>query len=293
MQLVEAVRDVRVVVEVGGVLRPAVAGRPPERIYGEQLAELDGRREHVAALEPARALGQRGEREAVPRRDHLVVQAWLRALLSNREQPLARLFVELAPQDRATVLERLQQLGRSTFVRRPRVRQPFDAVGVGVLRRGEAASRQAQLAQHVLERTLRHLAESLLPGEQPGVEVRRNEERVVVEHLLEVRHEPLCVDGVPVEAAADEVVHPACGHPLERQTDRTERPRAGAEGARGLRPSDGGNAAVACSHSPQQKLECRRGGELGRVPEAPPARIELGQERALGLEKQRLGQELG
>jgi hypothetical protein len=55
------------------------------------------------------------------------------------------------------------------------------------------------------------------------VEIRRDEQRVVVEHFLEVRHEPLRVDGVAVEAAADEVVHAARGHTVEGEPYRVER----------------------------------------------------------------------
>ena len=51
------------------------------------------------------------------------------------------------------------------------------------------------------------------------MQVRRREQRVVVQHLLEVRHEPAVVDRVAVEAAAEQVVHPAGGHPVERLDD--------------------------------------------------------------------------
>jgi len=43
VQLVEAVRDVRVVVEVRGELRAPVARRPPERFRVEELAERNCR----------------------------------------------------------------------------------------------------------------------------------------------------------------------------------------------------------------------------------------------------------
>ena len=43
-----------------------------------------------------------------------------------------------------------------------------------------------------------------------------HQQRLVVEHLLEVRHQPLAVDRVAGEAAADVVVHPAGGHRVER-----------------------------------------------------------------------------
>ena len=222
MQLVEAVRDVRIVLEVGGILRAAVAERPPERVDGERLPELGRGGEKVGAVEAPRPLREGREREPVPGRDDLVVEGRLRPVAANLEQPGARVVVQLAADDRPAVLERLQEPRRRALLDRPRVREPLDAVGVRVLRRGEAAARQPQLAHHVVERLLRDLPIPLLARDLPRVEVRRDEQCVVVEHLLEVRHEPLRVDGVAVEAAADEVVHPARRHPIEREAHRVE-----------------------------------------------------------------------
>src|SRR6202035_2692837 len=99
---------------------------------GEQLSELDGRCEQVAPPEASRTFGERGEGEPVPRRDHLVVTCRLRTFLSDREQSRTRLLLELAPQDRPTVLERLQQLGRRSLLGRPRICESLDAVRIGV-----------------------------------------------------------------------------------------------------------------------------------------------------------------
>ena len=59
-------------------------------------------------------------------------------------------------------------------------------------------------------------------GGQPAVEVGRDEQGVVVEHLLEVRDEPHGVHAVAVEPAADLVVHPAERHSVERGRRRLE-----------------------------------------------------------------------
>jgi hypothetical protein len=48
------------------------------------------------------------------------------------------------------------------------------------------------------------------------VQVRAREQRVVVEHLLEVRDDPPRVDAVAGEPAADLVVHAAGRHPAQR-----------------------------------------------------------------------------
>ena len=83
------------------------------------------------------------------------------------------------------------------------------------------------------------------------MEVRRNEQRVVVEHLLEVRDEPLAVDGVAMEPAADEVVHAAERHRVERLLDQL------------------------VLATPEKKLERRRGREFRRAAEPAPHRVEL------------------
>ena len=220
VQLEQAVRDVGVVLEVARALGLAGAERAVQAVVRreraeQELAERARRLEVVGALEPAARLGKRGQGEPVPGRDRLVVAQRLRSLLADLEQPRALVVAQVAADDRAPVLERLQQLLAHAFVGRPREGQPLDAVRVRVLRRGEAALGQPQLAEHVVERLLGHAPVALVAGHDPGVEIRRGEQRVVVEHLLEVRDEPLAVDRVPVEAAADEVVHPARGHRVE------------------------------------------------------------------------------
>ena len=52
-----------------------------------------------------------------------------------------------------------------------------------------------------------------------GLQVEPGEERVVVEHLLEVRYEPVGVDGVAGEAAAEVVVDAPVGHPAQGGLD--------------------------------------------------------------------------
>src|SRR6185437_1164690 len=102
---------------------------------------------------------------------------------------------------------------------------------------------EAELPQAVLDRLLGDLAIAVLARKQPGMQVGRHEQRVVVEHLLEVRDEPLLVDRVAVEAAADEVVHAARAHAVERAEREVERAAA------------------------EQELDRRGGRELRRTPE--------------------------
>ena len=117
VELEEPVRHVRVVVEVAGAARAAlaVAAPKPAVVVGEraeqELPQPSGGVDPVRPLEPPPGFRERGEREPVPRRDRLVVAERLRALLSHLEEPRAQVLVELAADDRASVLERLEQLG--------------------------------------------------------------------------------------------------------------------------------------------------------------------------------------
>src|SRR5262249_34096888 len=135
VELVEPVRDVRVVLQVprhGGAAgaeaapQPAVAVR--ERAE-QELAEPARRLEPVRPLEPPGRLREPREREPVPGRDRLVVEPRLRALLAHREEPLPILGREVAAEDEAAVLERLQKVGarrserRLELLGRPRERQ--------------------------------------------------------------------------------------------------------------------------------------------------------------------------
>ena len=141
---------------------------------------------------------------------------------------------------------------------RPHVEQALVAVAVlvgrvGVLGRVEPAGGMAQVAQHVLDRLVDDLLPAFLAEDEVGVEVDADQQRLVVEHLLEVGHQPLLVDRVAGEAAADVVVHAAAGHRVERRgDDRAARRPAGAH------------------VGPQHQVEAHRRRELRRRAEPAP-----------------------
>src|SRR5207244_1511264 len=105
----------------------------------------------------------------------------------------------------------------------PRTINPFHPASTLSSRPGFTRSSRALLGGHLPPHVLRRLLHGLLPQRarlQPrlvrlGVE--RQQLRVVVEHLLEVRHQPPLVHRVPVEPAAQLVVHTAARHPLQRE----------------------------------------------------------------------------
>jgi hypothetical protein len=72
----------------------------------------------------------------------------------------------------------------------PHERRAFLALGVGVLAGGERTVGRGQLADHVVERGFADRPVAGVAGERPGVDVDPRQLRVVVEHLLEVRHQP-------------------------------------------------------------------------------------------------------
>ena len=101
--------------------------------------------------------------------------------------------------------------------RRPDVEAPLDPLRVGVERRVEAALGPAHLAQHPVERLLAGAPVAPVAEPLPAVQVGAGEQRVVVEHLLEVGDEPDRVDRVAGEAAAELVVDAAGEHRVERR----------------------------------------------------------------------------
>ena len=165
VQLVEAVRDVGVIVEEPGTAHAARAVAPGQpaahRERPEQELRYPARSVHeVGAPEPPPGLGECCQGETVPRGDRLVVALRLRPPLPRLEQTGALVLGQPATQDRSPVLEGLEHLVApvaqhlAQLFGCPGERQPLDALRVRVLRRSEARPPAAQLPQHVVERPL-------------------------------------------------------------------------------------------------------------------------------------------
>ena len=77
----------------------------------------------------------------------------------------------------------------------------------------------SEFCQYVVDCLFEYLAPLCLAEHDQCMQIDTAQQGLVVEHLLEVRHEPLAVDGVPGKAATDVVVHAAGGHCVERSTD--------------------------------------------------------------------------
>ncbi len=90
---------------------------------------------------------------------------------------------------------------------------------VGVDAGGEAGRLQGQFPENEIDDASRDFPEQRRARQLIGFEVHVEQLRVVVQHLLEVRHPPGPVGGVAVEAAAHVVVDAAGGHMAEREVD--------------------------------------------------------------------------
>ena len=142
---------------------------------------------------------------------------------------------------------------RAHLVGREDVEAALLALGVGVLGRGDAAAVPAEVAQHVADGLGHHLAVPVVAGHLPAVRVEPDEARLVVQHLLEVGDQPVRVDGVAGEPAAEVVVHAARGHRVEGRLDH--------------RPGDGRAAA---GDGPDHEVHVLRRRELRGAAEAAP-----------------------
>ena len=202
------------------------------------------------------AVRQRADHHAVPRRDDLVVQPGFDPLQAGLVHFLSE-FIQAAlqgvwvfsqlqgdirhgtrrigdalplpiPQLR-NVVERIEHLGALhtqhalDFIRRPHEEPALNPFGVRVGGRVEAALRRGHLPEDVVQCLAGDAAVVQLPGDLERLDVRARQERVVVEHLLEVGHEPLRVGRVARKPAADLVVHAASGHGVQRLADHVQR----------------------------------------------------------------------
>ena len=201
---------------------------------------------------------QRVDRQPVPGRDHLGVGGRRDALGALREQRRAAAFERVAQRLRLDVqpagdglrvvgdVENRLPLKVSTdihtpvaagdlrVVRRQQREQllagpdeilALDPLGVRVGRGVKRPVGRLQTVQQVFAGFGGDAAKELVPRRAPAVEVERNQQRVVVEHLLEMRHEPDLVHGVAVKAPGQLVVNAALRHPAQRQREMLARAR--------------------------------------------------------------------
>ena len=109
-------------------------------------------------------------------------------------------------------VEFLRRQQRGQFRARPAVEFSLDAFAVGIFGGIKTTVWMRHVAQHVVEDVPRHRCVPRFAADEKRVEVKLRELRIVVEHLLEVRHEPFGIHRVAREAAAKLVVNPTRRH---------------------------------------------------------------------------------
>ena len=280
-----------VVLEVGARAGPAGDGAPHQpllpvdRALEEKVRCL--RRDLGIARLPHREGAPRegADGQAVPGGEHLVVAKGRRPVgpgreelgVSHREpralglvdrsarqvQDAPPLEVAAGPnpvdlRDPARFLgaEHPLELGRGPGEEPPLLALAAGRGAVGIGRRVEAALRRPHLPREIVQGLSRHCTETLLAGDLPPLEVGFDELRVVVEHLLEVRHQPTRVGGVAMEPAADLVVDAAIGHRVEGPAHLL-----------------GGLRIIAPARVAQEEADETRLGELRRSVPAAPALV--------------------
>ena len=104
------------------------------------------------------------------------------------------------------------------------------AFGIGIERSGERALARRHFALEPGDGLVRALAVERLAGAQISDRQQFEELRIVVEHFLEMRHEPALVDRIAGKAAAEMIVDAAFADVVERDLDGGEIARlAGAQ----------------------------------------------------------------
>ncbi len=298
------------VLEEAGDPRRAVAPAAEHAtVAHEVIAEEPARLQRLVAqhraVERARRLGDRAEHETVPAREHLLVAPRAHTRGARLEEPRPH------PRERRDGLGAAQSAARSRFgerqrdvedvralevpaagdapVRlrdrrilarqraelreRPHIELAFMPFAVGVERGVPAADRIGHLVAQPMERLLGDATRFGVAGRLPEMHGEPREQRVVVEHLLEVRHEPDGVDGVAVEAARELVVDAAARHLRERE----------ARDAQPLR-------LARARPLPQQRVEHHRLRELGCRTEAARLGVEPVARRADRLAERERGE---
>ena len=143
----------------------------------------------------------------------------------------------------------------------PDIEEAFLAVLIGVERRGEGVA-DPHLAHEPADRLARAIGEGRIGPQRVDQRQQFEDLRIVVEHLLEMRHEPFGVGRVAGVAAAEMIVDAARVHRLEHRAQSL------AEGR-----------IAAAEHLVPEKAEDRRIGEFGRAAEAAMDGIDRAQKR--------------
>jgi hypothetical protein len=105
---------------------------------------------------------------------------------------------------------------------RPDVEFSLLAFGIGVERGAESPLLRGHFTCEPVDRLVRADAKQRLAGMPMRERQKLKQQRIVVEHLLEMRHQPAFVDGIAREPAAEVIIDAALANALQRQLDHGE-----------------------------------------------------------------------
>ena len=134
------------------------------------------------------------------------------------EIPFRRYVVDPGEELGVVRAKHLLDLGQA-----PHIELPLLALAVGVERRGKAPAFGDHLAHQPVDGLARADREQRIAGLAPRLGHQLEQQRVVVEHLLEMRHEPALVHAVAGEAAAEMIVDAALRDMGEGERHRLDR----------------------------------------------------------------------
>ena len=139
----------------------------------------------------------------------------------------------------------------------PQIEPAFLPVTVRIFGRIESAFGAGHIAQNVGKRFFGDAAEERVARDLVSAEIQGRKLGVVVEHLLEMRHQPGFIDRVPVKSSAHMVIDSAVCHFPKRQEGRV---------ANGY--------ITGRAVTPEEEFNRRVGRKLGRVAESAIMGIE-------------------
>ncbi len=151
--------------------------------------------------------------------------------------------------------------GFTQLRRGPEIGQALLAVDIRVQAGDKPAAGEPHLTDEEVQRLRTHDALVFAAGQQAGVQVGQGKLGVVIQHFLEMGHQPFAVGGVAVETAPDHIIHAAAGHGFQRMRGGGERIF---ESPHALR---------------QQELDGHRLGEFGRLAPAAVLHVVRSQDR--------------
>ena len=251
-----AVPQRRVVLQKGRHRRPPARENPQQpaipipHLAQDALRSPRRRRYEARLLQQRPGPRQRLDRQPVPRCDHFRIRRRRNPLRPRRQQrrPAARQRVphrvlsdpqpaphrhrlmrrrqnrlpleipaDVHPPVAARDLRVLRRQQIEQLLPRPHEILPLHPLRVRIRRGVERPLRRLQTVQQVLAGFRHNPPKQLVARQPPRIQIERDQQRVVVQHLLEMRHQPDPIHRVAVKPARQLVVNPALRHPPQRQ----------------------------------------------------------------------------